>query len=302
MQLFFMISAFTLLSADKAGPVRAFCIRRFFRIAPLYYLGIVGYLLLHGMGPQFYAPHGVSGADVALNVLFLHGWEPVAAFAVVPGGWSIGCEAMFYLAFPWARSRIGTMLRSAVFVGLTVGASVAATVAISRVLHDPAGHSWSYLNPVSQAPSFALGILAFHCCQRLSGNALAQRLAGYGIFFALVGLAALAVASTTLTRFHLIADIPLFALLVSVVLSAPGWLVNSVTAWIGRISYSIYIVHFALIDLIRPLCAHSPIMRELAFVIVLGASITVAHLMHTVIEQPMIRLGRKLSADRPAGR
>ena len=53
-QLFFMASAFTLFrsyhhrSALEASPVRNFFIRRYFRIAPMYYVAIAYYLFQNG--------------------------------------------------------------------------------------------------------------------------------------------------------------------------------------------------------------------------------------------------------------
>src|SRR5688500_15882045 len=59
-QLFFLVSAFTLFLSYKnrspleSHPTRNFFIRRFFRIAPMYYLGIVYYLIQNGTGPNYW--------------------------------------------------------------------------------------------------------------------------------------------------------------------------------------------------------------------------------------------------------
>ena len=59
-QLFYVRSAFTLFrSCDRRGgrelyPNRNFFIRRFFRIAPMYWLGIAYYLWQNGRGPSFW--------------------------------------------------------------------------------------------------------------------------------------------------------------------------------------------------------------------------------------------------------
>ena len=77
-QLFYMISAFTLyLSLDgrrtEQHPWTNYFLRRFFRIAPLFYLVIVANVLLRYIAPAFSA-FGTNGyGNVALSFLFLNG-------------------------------------------------------------------------------------------------------------------------------------------------------------------------------------------------------------------------------------
>ena len=105
-QLFFVISAITIfmtLEADRERFSAArhitlrFYIKRFFRIAPLYYVAIAIYgLISWGASRSGYERAWVLGAhspaDILLNVLFLHALSPSAINNVVPGGWSIGVE------------------------------------------------------------------------------------------------------------------------------------------------------------------------------------------------------------------
>ena len=66
--------------------MRNFYIRRYFRIAPLYYLGIVAYAALYisaGKGSSY------TAGNILANVFFVHGVIPSANNSIVPGGFEV---------------------------------------------------------------------------------------------------------------------------------------------------------------------------------------------------------------------
>src|SRR5262249_45825966 len=80
-QLFFSASALTLFLAfhrrkSEPASIRNYFIRRFFRIAPFYYLACASWLAYLGTGPNGTAPNGVSRLTILLTPLFLNGWHP----------------------------------------------------------------------------------------------------------------------------------------------------------------------------------------------------------------------------------
>ena len=96
-QLFFVASAMTLCMSWQArhdGSV-PFYIRRFFRIAPMFYLSIPLFLWVRGFGPSIYAPDGIGWRHIAMAATFTHGFMPDTITSVVPGSWSIADEMMF---------------------------------------------------------------------------------------------------------------------------------------------------------------------------------------------------------------
>lgn len=103
-QLFFIISGFTMLLTFgdnfSSHTVGAFYIRRIARIVPLFWIAILGYLLLDGLNSRFWAPNGIHWSETISTFLFLNGFMPQAINAIVPGGWSIAIEMQFYLIFP----------------------------------------------------------------------------------------------------------------------------------------------------------------------------------------------------------
>ncbi len=174
-QLFFVISAFTLFqsmdvrSQRDVRPARAFFVRRFFRIAPLFWSAMVFYLVWYGLQPRDFAPGGITASNVALNAAFLHGWHPATINSLVPGGWSIAVEMMFYLMLPslyrWFRTprRLVILLAMALFISWAIS---------SKNLAGLIYPNWNRVNPglvsvfgyywlPSQFPVFVLGILLY---------------------------------------------------------------------------------------------------------------------------------------------
>lgn len=104
-QLFYFISALTMchmweLRGGEENPIRKFYIRRFLRIAPLFWIAIPVYLYINGADISYYAPEGIGVLEILLTATFLHGFWPSSINSVVPGGWSIAVEMTFYALFP----------------------------------------------------------------------------------------------------------------------------------------------------------------------------------------------------------
>src|SRR5579871_675598 len=96
-QLFFVASALTLCLSwtsreDETERVPKFLIRRYFRIAPMYYAGTLVYFLnnvVRSHSTVHAALQDYTPLNVLANVFFVHGLVPSANNTIVPGGWSI---------------------------------------------------------------------------------------------------------------------------------------------------------------------------------------------------------------------
>ncbi|UPT95249.1 acyltransferase [Bradyrhizobium barranii subsp. apii] len=110
--VFYFVSAMTMClmwtQRTETDPTRKFYIRRFLRIAPLFWLAIPLYLLVNGTGPSYNAPNGIGPHQVILTATFLHGFWPDSVNSVVPGDWSIAAEMTFYLVFPFVITAFGS--------------------------------------------------------------------------------------------------------------------------------------------------------------------------------------------------
>lgn len=101
---------------DAAGTWASFWTRRFFRLAPLFYVALAAALIA---GPLIYADRVAidsflgqslqpserytdgSLANIALHLSFLFGLLPDYAFRTPLPDWSLGLEMQFYLLFPF---------------------------------------------------------------------------------------------------------------------------------------------------------------------------------------------------------
>ncbi len=127
-QLFFVVSAFTLfLSLSRRNEIEngvysAFFIRRFFRIAPLFYLAIIYFIAERYFWGVLATdnPPDITGWSVLSTFFFVHGVSPYWINTVVPGGWTISVEMMFYCLVPFLFKKIKNMNQAAVFFFIAI--------------------------------------------------------------------------------------------------------------------------------------------------------------------------------------
>ncbi len=303
--LFFIISAFTIFymywrhSQREARPVRNFFIRRVFRIAPLYWFAIVYHNLIWGPLPESQNWHYV------LNFLFLNSLHPDPQTSVVPGGWSISIEMLFYCAVPLLFARVRDLRRATVFMLVCVFV----LPAVTYVLYQSINPMFTGLYPLMVAMfwerfplisigSFSFGIWLFYLSKNEEVVRFLRRKAVNltGLLLAGVTLVALAFLNVTYPpKVHFYS----FAFMAAaLMLGVHPWklLVNPVMAFIGRISYSMYIFHFSVaIGLSMWIPQHFaplPAQGVLYFLIFQACTIAItvplAWLSYHVIERPMI--------------
>ncbi len=308
-QLFFVVSACTLFwslhsrqSSDRK-PITAFFIRRAARVAPLFWFAAFAYWAINPQelrGTDF-APRGIGLWHFVATLLFVHGWYPTTINSVVPGGWSIAAEAMFYLAVPWLfrtlRSPKSTgwcLVLSAVAVQvLTPFAGLVATRTFPT-LKPALISSFIYWSFPSQIPVFLCGIMAYLGVR--DGASVTCRTAQVPLLvFAFL-------VAFDLIPVHVVAG-GVFGVIVCGLAGANATAVsNPPVAYLGKVSFSIYIWHFAVISAfaagpLRSLCpTRGPgiVRLALTYGAVTAVSVAVAAISWHLIERPGIAVGRVL--------
>jgi peptidoglycan/LPS O-acetylase OafA/YrhL len=174
-QLFFILSAITLFNSynnrfEKDGEERNkyFFIRRFFRIAPLYYFFAVFYTVLKIF---LQGVHSVLYWKVIISVLFLNGFILSAINYIPPGGWSIGIEMIFYCMIPFLFQKVKTIKGSIYLLIATILFSNLLNYLDKYLITNFTGYNFASLRKLNgalyfwipnQLPVFCFGILLYN--------------------------------------------------------------------------------------------------------------------------------------------
>jgi len=310
--LFFLASAFTLsnsatLRSDESHATRNFFIRRYFRIAPLYYLGIAFYAALTLLFPG-HAAGWTNGSALSLwtNLALIHGLFPKAFSGAVPGGWSIGTEWIFYAIFPalFAASKRAVSAwgwRVLILPVMLIAAlSFALVFAITGGVENEIFYFW-YCSLLTQLPVFLIGITLFMALQ--SGSLPANLKRDAPLFLVFSGAAIWMLAMRWMLLLPLCSAISFIFLFNTLRVTSIRY---GVIERIGRASYSMYVFHvfFAVMVTHRVLQAW-PVpagWKNPAYFAFLGGTIMatycVAHLSEILIERRFIGLGQMLIKSR----
>jgi peptidoglycan/LPS O-acetylase OafA/YrhL len=309
---FLMVFQYQLRSAtedwSKPATWAAFWFRRYFRIAPLFYVMLVfalaagGYVFacratidafLHAE-PQLasrYVDHGL--VNIVMHLSFLFGLFPTYAFKTALPDWSLGLEMQFYAAFPFfvlIARKIG-WLATAVVIGVV---TVVVDLAL-RKLHV------SYPMP-SLLP---LKLHIFLCGMLLAAALGATRTKSLTYLGLAIFLAALPFGGGN-SIMHLLVREAIVLVFFSLTHIRGGGLAQVATImgkglfhWMGELSYGVYLVHLLFLQPIAAaLISHfgagisAPERFGMAMAITIPLAYGMAFLTYKLVEIPGQSLGK----------
>lgn len=289
-QLFFIASAFTLFlswyeRADEPSPTLCYFIRRFFRIAPFYYLALL-----------FWIGYGGANATEAVFVLFfIQSWHPQLISAIIPGGWSITVEANFYLLLPLLVARVRNF-REAVWTGgiLSILGVLAAVAGYALAPRFWSGHELIVANgyfalywlPVC-LPAFSAGMVLYFAHAEGRFHRWTHPAAMIP-----VGMALLIISYLPVPLKNVLMVPPLGAFAFILLRQPIPVFVNRLTRCMGRLSYSAYFMHFVVIVVIEAVLP--PAARNFMVMALLTIPLTflASEVTYRLVERPGRRLGR----------
>jgi peptidoglycan/LPS O-acetylase OafA/YrhL len=309
-QLFFILSSLTLFISIKSKSdfsgiydLGKFFIRRFFRIGPMWLFGIVLYFLIFGFGSRSEndLTQQLGYFEIFINAIFLNGFFPNYLNSVVPGGWSIGDEMIFYFIFPLLFIKITNINKALLFSLLSIlGIAILSffTRSIGSGYENGIWSSFLYYYFPNQLQVFSLGFILYFLLFE-NGSVQTHGIRPSTYFLLLFMIFFELFFNIKIFRTHLLFSVG-FALLIYVLAKWPNKLfINRILGFIGKISFSIYIIHFAILHYFSKLgfldLLFNPIQNYLLkYALVAIFSIGLSTITYYLIEKPGQKIGMVL--------
>lgn len=311
--LFYAISAFSLFlgyehALDRPESLKKFYLRRFFRIAPLFYtMLLVWYLIRH-----YHLHTATMGRDVWLNASFAFGLFPGQHEGIVWASWSIGVEWIFYALFPLFLVLARSRWSAAALFGVGVFISAATPKWLENL--STVARSYSYMCFPAHSVFFCAGVLAYRLARpRRDIEAGWLKAAGPALPWLLLTGSALWLwngwsgpLNLILNRAHLALQwsaVAWLGLLIGAIKGLP-WLVNNpLLRHAGRLSFGLYltnppVIYFLVKKGVFQWYYDSISSQGWAFACCALTSVTAvgltAQLAYSLVEHPGIQLGERL--------
>jgi peptidoglycan/LPS O-acetylase OafA/YrhL len=307
-QVFFVISGFVIAYSVRAALITPrylanFALRRSIRLDPPYWTTIAVVLLLFSLGGPLNQVDPLTDAP-ATGQLLAHPFylqDILGHGNVSVGFWSLCIEVQFYLLLvvalgiaQWCGRKWGQRSGNAETASFLLLTGPLALFSLAQ--YDPGGRFDVWI--VHFFCMFFLGVLAFMTYQRRLAPAwfwgyVALMLLRLGISWSLE-IACATVAGVTIYAAGKTGGLN-------------RWLAHPVLQYFGRISYSLYLIHYPVSWLVvgigYQLTGTAALPALVWHALALGLSIAAAHVLHCCVEAPSMALARRLkpveTADLP---
>ena len=287
--IFFLVSGFVIsLSIEKTSSFCLFWIHRAFRLYPLYITIYILTFILSGGG-------GIHSArelfvNAISNLLFIQ--EYVGQKDFVDGSWTLSLEMVWYVAISVAFV-LFLNKETNLLVGLSVLISILAQICCATSFHLPMGR-------LSLLVCCVFGLV----CYRRERNDISKK-----HFAILFGILLITIALNLFVGFHLFPGAtPTATFRMAIDSWALAGLIyflfffmrrksvwgQPIFSFLGRISYSIYLLHLVILDQLYPTSLNN---RAEIIYITFISSISAAALTYNFIEAPFIRFGHSFKTS-----
>jgi peptidoglycan/LPS O-acetylase OafA/YrhL len=309
--LFFVLSAYSLMYSTEHAMhhqtwATEYFVKRFFRIAPLYYCLMAGMVLWPVIKSQTLA---VSLQALLLNLTFTFGFAPWSG--IVWAGWTVGVEMLFYAVLPVLLLTIRT---TSATLALAV-ISVFVTYAARSTLHvhyetsvSQYGYNWAYFSFAANLCFFAMGMYAFRLARQFDEASLMLRWFIPAFSVMLLGTLMLAEPGSPLMLWKgepILWGVGFAALCLWQSTRPSRWSANKVFEYLGERSYSVYLLHPVVLILLKnPIqgvyATLTPQLGAYAFFVcvplVLVPLLVLTEATYRLIEVPGIEFGKTVNS------
>ncbi|MEV0135180.1 acyltransferase [Dactylosporangium sp. NPDC050688] len=320
---FFILSGFVLTwVARDTDTVPQFWRRRFFKIYPNHLVTLLAAVLL-----AVSAAHALSTRDALATLFLVHAWIPdqdllFNLWSNTPT-WSLSCELLFYLAFPFVLNLLRKVRPERLWRGFWI--TFAAICAVPFValllpgggLHRGTGLPWLHMwfmtfFPPVRMLEFVLGM--FTALIVIHGRWVKRWPLPVALAVAAVGAIAAGGATPPVLGFVAVSALPL-VFLVGAAANADinrggSSLGGRVMVFLGEISFALYLVHWLVvvygwIGRHSPTWGADPAQAPTTWATVLTyagltivTSLVLAWLLYTFVERPIMRRWSRPAAKR----
>jgi peptidoglycan/LPS O-acetylase OafA/YrhL len=323
-QLFFIMSSFTLFNSYAKRKIEnernlktKFFIRRYFRIAPYYYLAGIIYILYR----LFAENQTINVNNVIANYTFLNGVYLPGINYIPPGGWSVGVEMLFYLFIPILFRYIDSLRKAVLLFFVSMFISIIinqyfidyTSYYISLIWDDVSNWAFYQWLPY-QFPVFVLGIILYFFKKNFvlsikNGQIILILSIVTYFLFSIFNL-------NNVSPFYLIPNEYIYGLIfvcfaIGVYTTSNKLILNSFVQKLGVVSFSVYLNHFMVLNILGRLYSgfckflvvhlHLPdvILRNdlvflISYIFVVYISFIISKQTYKHFEIKGIKLGNKL--------
>lgn len=258
--LFYMVSAFGLLlgyhnSLNTQADYKSYYLRRFFRIAPLFYFMIAVYIPYLWFSYDGYL---VPVSNIISSLLFIFNLIPSHVEGFVWASWSIGVEMVFYVLLPLIIFFIRSTKAASLFLLITLFMKYHWLQSFKDMVKSPVVTSFENYSFLSHIHYFAMGIFAYFAWNSIRSRNLNMRVTGL-IFtlLGLIGLIALILYSAAVRQifvqvsnnnmsvfvYQISIAFCFIAMVIGLCLHPSKILVNRLSCTLGKTSFSLYLWH-----------------------------------------------------------
>ena len=317
-QLFYIISAFTIfltyskrVTIEKT-PVINFFIRRFFRIAPLFYICLIIYslrmILFDGFGDLTL---GKFISAITFTNSFHYNWIN----GIIPGSWSVAIEVVFYMLIPFLFFLISDIRKAFIFIAIALIFSKRFSLLLVKLgwidITQPLQEGYIFLYLPTQLPFFILGIILYFLIYQKDfsfKNEIEKQRYIYAFFilFAFFFISFCIDGYNFYLPFYFYYGLLFFILCYLLKVYPIKIIVNKFFIHFGKISFSVYLIHYLFYPIMQfiviqlsKLHINNPysifIILFLTFLIL---STIFGTLSYHIIEKPFIKIGNAIIAKR----
>lgn len=272
-----------------------YSIRRYFRIAPMFYIA----MFANGVY-LYFNNNNFSLQDYIIGVFFLHGFFPDLINTIVIGGWSVADEFIFYLIFPILCLFIKSFRASIVlFVSSLIFCILISSFLASRnpIYTEFFTNMWF----VYEFPVFCIGIVVYYLVKKISsytdGNVI-KFFTSIIFTFSFVSFILIPTDNSTIY----LSSMMLGGCVAGIYFCNFKFFVSKYIQFVGKISYSIYLLHFFIIIFLsyciktygvsvpnQGIYAYFSVF--VIFVLISAMSLPLSSLSYYCVERPFVRIG-----------